>query len=363
LEAEMAERRRAEEDMAHLNRELQRRIAEFQTLLDVLPVGIAVAEDPECEYVWANPWLSNLLGVAPGENLAADSRPAATVSYRLSRDGRELSAAERPMQYATAHGEAVRDVEIDLLYDDGRSVRLLGYASPLFDEAGQVRGCIGTYVDITEPRRMEAQLRAALHEKEILLREIHHRVKNNLQVVSSLLDLQAEVVEDPRVRAICEESQHRIQAMALIHESLYQSDELTHIDAAAYVQSLSQRLFDASYPPGSGINLVLEAEPVMLSPQTAIPCGLILNELLVNALKYAFPDNQAGTIHVALRQEASARCVLSVRDTGVGFPEDLDFRATESLGLQLVCLLTEQLGGTIDLEREGGTVFTITFPL
>jgi two-component sensor histidine kinase len=359
----MAERRRAEADLVRLNRELQRRITEFQTLLDVIPIGIAVAEDPECRHVWANSWLSNLLGVAPGENVSATSQPPDAVTYRLYRDGQELPLAEHPMQYAATHREVVRDVEVDVMNRDGRAVQLLGYASPLFDEAGQVRGCLGTYVDITERRQMEAQLRAALHEKEVLLREIHHRVKNNLQVVSSLLDLQAEVAEDPRVRTVFEESQHRIQAMALIHESLYLSDALTHIDAAAYIKSLSERLFDATHPPESRITLTLETQPVMLTPQTAIPCGLLLNELLSNALKHAFPDDRRGAIHIALRQKSSGQCILTVRDSGVGFPAETDFRTTESLGLQLVCLLTEQLGGTIALERNGGTVFTITFPL
>lgn len=267
------------------------------------------------------------------------------------------------MQYAAAHGEEIRDVEVDVVYQDGRTVQLLESASPLFDEAGQVRGCIGTYIDITERRSMEAQLRATLHEKEVLLREVHHRVKNNLQVVSSLLDLQADVAEEPRVRAVFEESQDRIQAMALIHESLYQSDTLTNIDAAAYLRNLSQRLFDASRAPGSHIALTLETQSVMLPPQTAIPFGLLLNELLSNALKHAFPGDRAGTIHIALRQETLGQCVLTVRDTGVGFPEGLNIHQADSLGLQLVGLLTEQLGGTVALARDGGTIFTITFPV
>jgi two-component sensor histidine kinase/PAS domain-containing protein len=363
LQAEMAERQRAEEELVRLNQELQRRITEFQTLLDVIPIGIAVAEDPECRRVWANPWLSRFLGISPGDNVSSTSWPPDHIPYRLCRDGRELPPAEHPMQYAAAHGEEIRDVEVDVVYQDGRTVQLLESASPLFDEAGQVRGCIGTYIDITERRSMEAQLRATLHEKEVLLREVHHRVKNNLQVVSSLLDLQADVAEEPRVRAVFEESQDRIQAMALIHESLYQSDTLTNIDAAAYLRNLSQRLFDASRAPGSHIALTLETQSVMLPPQTAIPFGLLLNELLSNALKHAFPGDRSGTIHIALRQETPGQCVLTVRDTGVGFPEGLNIHQADSLGLQLVGLLTEQLGGTVALARDGGTIFTITFPV
>jgi two-component sensor histidine kinase len=217
--------------------------------------------------------------------------------------------------------------------------------------------------EMDERQRMEAELRAALHDKEMLLREIHHRVKNNLQVVLSLLDLQADVAEDPRVRTAFEESQDRIQAMALIHESLYQSDGLSPIDAAAYLRSLSQRLFDASRAPKNTLTLTLETQPVMLPPQTAMPCGLLLNELLSNALKHAFPGGRAGTIHIALQQEPPGQCILTVQDTGVGFPEGLDVHHANSLGLQLVGLLTEQLGGTVALRRDGGTIFMITFPV
>jgi two-component system, sensor histidine kinase PdtaS len=226
-------------------------------------------------------------------------------------------------------------------------------------EAGEVTGALVLSRDITDLRRRDRLLLS----KDATIREVHHRVKNNLQVVSSLLDLQADVAEEPRVRAVFEESQDRIQAMALIHESLYQSDTLTNIDAAAYLRNLSQRLFDASRAPGSHIALTLETQSVMLPPQTAIPFGLLLNELLSNALKHAFPGDRSGTIHIALRQETPGQCVLTVRDTGVGFPEGLNIHQADSLGLQLVGLLTEQLGGTVALARDGGTIFTITFPV
>lgn len=363
LQAEMAERQRAEGQLVRLNRELQRRITEFQTLLDVLPIGIAVAEDPHCRYIWANAWLSNLLGVAPGENISPTSRPTDDAPYQLCHGGQELPLAEHPMQYAAAHGEEVRDVEMDVVYRDGRTVRLLGYASPLFDETGQVRGCLGTYVGITERREPEAQLRSALQEKELLLKEIHHRVKNNLQIISSLLDLQAETVADPQVRAVFDESQHRIQAMALLHESLYQSNDLAHLDAADYLRRLSQRLFSTYRGPEERITLKLELETVTLGLNRAIPCGLLLNELLSNCLKHAFPGGQEGEVYISLRQEPVETCVLVVRDNGVGLPDGVDFRTAESLGLQLVGMLTEQLGGTIALERHGGTTFTVTFPM
>jgi two-component sensor histidine kinase len=218
-------------------------------------------------------------------------------------------------------------------------------------------------VDITERRQMEEQLQASLREKEVLLKEIHHRVKNNLQIVSSLLDLQADTLADPQVRAMFEDSQQRIQAMALIHESLYQSDDFARIDAAQYIRRLSTRLAQAYGPLAERITVKVQAEAVMLEVQTAIACGLILQELLSNGFKHAFPEGRLGEIQITLRVESGRQATLEVRDTGVGFPESLDFRTADSLGLQLVCLLTEQLQGTIALGRREGTVWTLTFPL
>jgi PAS domain S-box-containing protein len=216
--------------------------------------------------------------------------------------------------------------------------------------------------EVAEHQRTEERLQAALEEKEILLREVHHRVKNNLQVIASLLDLQADTFPDPRLHAAVEDSQQRIQAMALIHESLYQGADLARVNAADYLHRLSTRLFEA-FGAAERITLRLEADAVRLGVNTAIPCGLILNELLSNALKYAFPDGQTGEVHIALRQACPDICVLTVRDTGVGFPEDIDFRHTHSLGWQLICVLTEQLGGNLTLERNNGTSVTVSFPL
>ena len=197
----------------------------------------------------------------------------------------------------------------------------------------------------------------------MLLKEVYHRVKNNLQVISSLLDLQADTVTDPKVRALFEDSLQRIQVVALIHESLYQAGNVTHIHAAEYIHQLSARVFQAYNPPGDRITLNIQADPVWIGVQSAIPCGLIVNELLSNSLKYAFPSDQGGEITIALQAVTEGHMVLAIRDTGVGFPADVDFRRTDSLGLQLVCLLTEQLGGTIELDRAPGTQWTLTFPM
>ena len=210
------------------------------------------------------------------------------------------------------------------------------HATPLAPPHG---GVVVSHRDITQQKHLDEQLRASLHEKEVLLKEVHHRVKNNLQMISSLLDVQADTSTDPQVTAIVEESQARIQAIALIHESLYQTHDVAHLDAADYLHR--QRLFKASRAPSERITLRLETEVVTLKANRAIPCGLILNELLANCFKHAFPAGRVGEIRIALRQEAPRTCTLTVCDTGVGFPDALDFRQTDSLGLQLICLLTE----------------------
>jgi two-component sensor histidine kinase len=214
-----------------------------------------------------------------------------------------------------------------------------------------------------ELRDSQTRLQAALQEKEVLLAEVYHRIKNNLQIISSLLDLQAETVADPQVRALFEDSQQRIQAVALLHESLSHASNIARIPAAQYIHRLSTQVFQAYAPPGDRLSLSIQADPIWIDVRNAVPCGLLVNELLSNSLKYAFPGDRGGEITIALRATSEGEMILIVADTGVGFPIHMDFRHTDSLGLQLVCLLTEQLGGTIALDTASGTQWTLKFPL
>lgn len=208
----------------------------------------------------------------------------------------------------------------------------------------------------------EEQIRTSLREKEVLLKEIHHRVKNNLQVISSLLSLQSRQVSDAATLEALRESQHRVRSMALIHEKLYQSDDLARIDFAEYVRNLATYLFRSYKASPAAISLSIETAPdLRLSLDTAIPCGLIVNELVSNALKYAFPDGRSGEIGIAFGQLGDGRYSLKVCDNGVGVPDGFDFRQSPSLGLQLVNTLIEQLDGSIELHRNGGTEFTAQF--
>ena len=204
-------------------------------------------------------------------------------------------------------------------------------------------------------------IKASLKEKEMLLKEIHHRVKNNLQIVSSLLSLQSAYINDAAVLAVFKDSQSRVESMALMHEHLHQSEDLEKIDLASYIQTLAADLFSSYGVNSHTIGLNIGVDHVFLNTDTAIPCGLIVNELVSNALKHAFPAGLKGQINISLQPESDSELLLIVSDNGIGFPENLDFRNTATLGLRLVNTLTAQLRGTIELLRGAGTSFRITF--
>jgi two-component sensor histidine kinase/CBS domain-containing protein len=216
--------------------------------------------------------------------------------------------------------------------------------------------------ELAERKKAEAQLKVSLREKESLLKEIHHRVKNNLQVISSVLRLQSDYVKDEQVLELFKDSQNRIRSMALIHEKLYQSSDLSRINLSEYLTELTGNLM-RSYTSGAvPIRLRITSGDVWLNIDTAIPCGLIINELVSNSIKHAFPQPQeTNEIEIEIQQTNVEHFTLTVRDNGIGFPETLDFRNTESLGLELVCIFTEQLGGRVELDRSNGTAFTLTF--
>jgi|GEM_PF-1068804 len=216
-------------------------------------------------------------------------------------------------------------------------------------------------LELAERKRAEERIAASLHEKEILLKEIHHRVKNNLQVISSLLKLQSGYTKDDQAIAMFKDSQNRIRSMALIHEKLYQSQDLARINFSEYVQSLAAELLRSYRMGRNAIALNIEIDEIALNIDTAIPCGLLINELVSNALKHAFKNKDKGEICIQLQPDRDSHFILSVSDNGIGFPQDLDFRDTESLGLQLVCTLTEQLEGTVELNSHHGTTFNILF--
>jgi two-component sensor histidine kinase len=215
--------------------------------------------------------------------------------------------------------------------------------------------------ELAERKRAEDGLQASLHEKEILLQEIHHRVKNNMQVISSILSLQSRHLADPAAIEMFKECQHRIRTMALVHESLYKSTDLSKIEFSAYLKSLASNLLHFNSVDVRRIRLETELEKAYLDIQTAIPAGLIANELLSNAMKHAFPGSRSGTIALAFRPLPEGGYLLSIKDDGIGFPKNIDYRKTDSLGLQIVSSLIDQVDGRLEIHRENGTEFRVVF--
>jgi two-component sensor histidine kinase len=214
------------------------------------------------------------------------------------------------------------------------------------------------YQDLVE------RLQASLEEKMVLLREIHHRVKNNLQVICSLLDLQAESVQEPETLQALRDSQSRVRSMALVHETLYRTQDLARINMSTYIQSEIDHLHTVYYSPAASAAIHVKADNILMGIDTAIPCGLIINELVTNALKHAFPPGlvqKAARIDVRF-SSAGQMLMLQVSDNGVGLPADMNWDTLPSLGLQLVHLLIQQLHGSIRVDTRNGTTFEISFP-
>lgn len=232
---------------------------------------------------------------------------------------------------------------------------------PVLDVSGEVVTIEGVARDITERKDAEEQMIASLKEKEVLLKEIHHRVKNNLQIIQSLLNMQFRRVKDRRVLDVLRESQNRVRSMALIHERLYRSPDLSQVDFRAYIAKLVSELYTSYGADPERIRLYTNLEDVRLEIDDAIPCSLIINELVSNVLKHAFPRGKRGRLRIRLGFGPHGNVILAVKDNGVGLRRGMDFRKTETLGLQMVCTLVDQLSGTIEARDGKGTEFRISF--
>lgn len=215
----------------------------------------------------------------------------------------------------------------------------------------------------TALRKSEEKIKASLREKEVLLKEVHHRVKNNLQIINSLLNLQSREVRDARSRAVFEKCKNRIDTIALVHEKLYQSADLANINFGEYVRTLTNRLFDAYTPNLPAVELKVNADDLFLEVNKAIPCALAINELVTNSLKHAFPGGREGAVTVALKFQDNDKISLSVADNGVGLPGDFPIEKPETLGMQIINALVGQLHGSMQVEKSSGTMFTIEFRL
>ena len=232
---------------------------------------------------------------------------------------------------------------------------------PVHNPSGEVYRFVGIAEDITDRKLAETRTKESLREKEILLQEIHHRVKNNLQVISSLLDLQSQYVEEQAMQSIFRDCCNRVKSIALVHETLYQAKNFASINFRNYIQNLIGYLLQIYRVNPNQIKVELDIDEVTLNINTAIPCGLIINELVSNALKHAFPNSVAGTIHMSFYSDLNKHYILTIKDSGVGFNINQNFKSLKKLGLQLVNVLSEQLEGTLELDGSTGTEFRLRF--
>jgi PAS domain S-box-containing protein len=322
----------------------------YRTILENIEDGYFEV-DIAGNFTFFNDSLGKILGYSKDELMGMNNR------QYTDKENAKITYQAFNKVYRT--GKPNIGTQYEIIRKDGTRGQVESSASLMKNAEGQAIGFRGIIRDITERKQAEEQIKASLREKEVLLKEIHHRVKNNLQVISSLLSLQSQHIKDKDSLEMFQESQNRVQSMSLIHEKLYQSNDLSRIDMNEYTKDLTTSLF-RSYADSAAIKLKTKVADIFLDITTAIPCGLIINELTSNALKHGFPDRRQGEIAIAMHP-ANNKIELVVSDTGVGFPEGIDFRNTTTLGMQLVITLVEQLEGTIELDRRAGSAFTICF--
>lgn len=324
--------------------ELQQTKEQLRAVLDAMP-GFVCWVSAQGQYLGVNQYMANTFNLSPdtfvGKNLSflEDSPEFTQFMTEFLTD-------------SAATGHQVVEAYIN------ESTRHYLIAAQKYS---QDSFAVSVGIDITEHKLAEAQIQASLREKEVLLQEIHHRVKNNLQVISSLLDLQSQQIEEQGMLEVFRESQNRVKSMALVHEKLYQSKNFARINFAEYTESLTNYLFKAYELNAGNIALELDIDEVAFNIDTAIPCGLIINELVSNALKYAFPNHRAGKVRVVLHSESNNQFTIIVEDDGVGFSLDGNLSKMKSLGLQLVNVLAKQLKGNLEIGVSKGSKFQVRF--
>ena len=316
-----------------------------------------------------------LLGY-PAKDLVGKATPAlfhdpAEVETRRVALEKELGISiDRPFDVFVAKAKrGVTDArEWTYVRRDGSRVPVLLTVTSIRDEANAITGFLGVAVDLTQSKQQEGELRELNRQlanqsaqRETLLQEVHHRVKNNLQVIASLIRLQIRQIGDRAAKNALVEAQSRVASIALIHERLYQSQDYSRVPFSEYATSLARNVFDAAGASPSRVGLELDIEPLNLPVDRAIPCGLILNELITNALKHAFPEGRVGKVTVHMHRRSHGEVMLSVADDGVGLPDRLGERAKKSLGMQLITTLVEQINGRVDFFGGNGTTCQIRF--
>jgi len=343
LARQIEERKRAETGLA-------RALAEISNIMETIPDLVCVLDATGHLVRW-NRRVELITGFAPEELTGKQ----ATTFFPAGEEPLLREAIRRTLE------DGYAEVEGNLLRRDGSSISYQFTGAAMKNECGDVIGLTAVGRDVSERKQAE-HLRNALREKEILLKELHHRVKNNLQVVTSLLSLQASHVQDRQALEMFGETRNRVRLIAKVHEALYRGENLSRLDASSFVREITNNLFRSYAINPEAIRLTTDLDPEPLGVDLAVPCGLIINELVSNALKHAFPGDRTGEIRVELRREPPSTYRLKVMDDGVGPPRETVTGAARTLGWELVSALTRQLGGSIEIRTDRGTEVTVTFP-
>lgn len=345
-EVRQVEKNRQRDEIGWRRSEIQ-----YRRLFESARDGILILDEKSGKIIDANPYMSEILGYEHSHFLGKE-----LWEIGLFKDIASNRTAFRELQLKGF----IRYDHLPLETQDKRTVEV-EFVSNSYDVEGQsVIQC--NIRDCSERFRLEREILVSLDEKDVLLKEVHHRVKNNLQVISSLLHLQSEHTQDRASIQMFRESQNRVRSMALVHERLYRSKDLSHVDFTDYIGSLATHLFSSHQMDTESINLAVDVHGVKLSIGSAVPCGLLLNELISNCLKHAFRGRERGEIRIELRPFNGGEILLSVSDDGVGLSPDIEPQSGETFGMQLIADLVDQLHGSVQVNRDAGTTVRIVFP-
>ncbi|MEJ2181900.1 MAG: PAS domain S-box protein [Nitrospirota bacterium] len=340
---DISERRKAEEML----RDSEQR---FRAAFENAAIGASMA-DLKGRFIKINRFLCNMLGYTEEEMLSKTfSEVTHPDDVQIGLDAMKTMVSE-DVEYTSFEKRYIRK--------DGQVIHLIISPAIIRDDDRKPLYFVSLFQDITQRKKAEEKVTSSLKEKEILLREVHHRVKNNMAIISALLQLQSQYFKNEEFTRVFKDSQNRIKSMALVHEKLYSTQDFAHIGFGDYVEDLARHLFQAY---GKEVRLILHADDISLNIDMMVSCGLIINELITNSLKHAFEDTGAPEIDISLSID-DGRAVLVYADNGTGLPEHIDFHNSDTLGLQIINMLTYQLKGSIEVNASAGTTFTIAFEL
>lgn len=310
--------------------------------------------DAEGTFQYISPSIKTILGYEPEEIL--EENVLKFINLVHPDDQLKVSSAFMKSNISYIPG----GVQHRFKHAQGHYIWVESLGNPLFNDENEYEGVVFSMTDINSLKVAEENFKTSLEEKELLLRELHHRVKNNMQIISSLLSLQTQHIKDERDLKIFESSQNRVKTMSLIHEELYSSQDFSHINLSDYIQTLTKELLTSHIEDPGRVKLTVNIENVKMELETAIPLGLLVNEIVANSVNHAFPNDQKGEIIVELKRDGDG-FILKMSDDGIGIPENIDFKKAETLGFQLINSLVNQLDGQIEMQPTKGTTFIVKF--